>query len=615
MKGGVYEAETACHVAMTFLPPEKWHKEGIAMHKFRANNWLLTLFFGVILLGFTLGGVGYAKSVYLSADHHTAAFDAWNINFGGTVTYAATYTLNHSTDPAGIGIDVINPSGNSYLFISSEFSPGLEIVDPVNLTYLGVSAGPEDLAGVDVDDQEDYVYALGRASGQLYIYKWDEVTLELEPGMPIALENMNYGYGLSLDDDEDILWVTDTGSSMVRAYDVGVGGVWTDIKEITVANGYPKTLSYSSMHTPVDVVCDSLRDIVYTVGSWAGSTLLCKWDVAAGTETSIDLVIGGIGCAVDEDSGHVYLTRGTSSSGDDIQVWDCNSTPWTLIDDTDRIGNPAGIVIGNVSYNPLDLTKDDGLGVGVGADTGSDLTYTISFDNTKNPTLDINNVALTDQLPPNTMFVSATGGTGSYSYSYDAGPPRTVTWDIGYVPGGMSEQSVELTVRILAPPESTLINGVNIDGDEVPPTNVEEYTDINSTPCGAVLLVDTDYLSINGGMVNFSLIAGIAQANQKYILLGSKTGTSPGFPLPGGYATLPLNRDKFSERVFKNLNTPLFFNFQGVLDGSGNGSAVLDTTVIGPLDPSLVGRILYFAYATYCPFDCVSNPVGVEFVP
>ena len=138
------------------------------------NKQLLNKFFPIsalvlCMVAVAMTGTIEAKSVYLSANHHTGQFDAWNINPDGTVTHQATYSLQHATDPAGIAIDAITATGDPIMFITSEFSGGIEIVDPVSLTYLGVSTGPSDLAGIDVDDADDIVYTLKRATNDLYL--------------------------------------------------------------------------------------------------------------------------------------------------------------------------------------------------------------------------------------------------------------------------------------------------------------------------------------------------------------------------------------------------------------------------------------------------------------
>ena len=58
------------------------------------------------------------KSLYLLRHHHTAQFDAWDINPDGTATFQRAYRLSHATDPAGIAMD----ENLDTLFVTSEFS-------------------------------------------------------------------------------------------------------------------------------------------------------------------------------------------------------------------------------------------------------------------------------------------------------------------------------------------------------------------------------------------------------------------------------------------------------------------------------------------------------------
>ena len=113
-----------------------------------------------------------------------------------------------------------------------------------------------------------------------------------------------------------------------------------------------------------------------------------------------------------------------------------------------------------------------------------------------------------------------------------------------------------------------------------------------------------------GGTLLFALEAGAANAGRNYILLGSMTGTTPGTPLPGGQAVLPLNWDAFTNLVVTLANTTLFKDFAGTLDAYGDAEAILD---LGPL-PGGAGMTLHFAFALNKPWDYVSDPipVGVE---
>ncbi|MFH2000759.1 MAG: cupredoxin family copper-binding protein [Planctomycetota bacterium] len=126
------------------------------------------------------------------------------------------------------------------------------------------------------------------------------------------------------------------------------------------------------------------------------------------------------------------------------------------------------------------------------------------------------------------------------------------------------------------------------------------------------LTTDTSTISASsGGMVNFTLDAGPIYANRPYILLGSITGIEPGTPLPGGFATLPLNFDVFTDIVFSLLNTPVCSNFLSTLDNNGASSAVLNTG--GPL-PAAAGLVMWYAFALGNPFNFTSSVVHVAFV-
>jgi hypothetical protein len=115
-----------------------------------------------------------------------------------------------------------------------------------------------------------------------------------------------------------------------------------------------------------------------------------------------------------------------------------------------------------------------------------------------------------------------------------------------------------------------------------------------------------------GGSVGFGLDAGTGSAGRDYILAGSMSGTDPGTLLPGGMATIPINRDAFTNFILANLNGQLFADFRGVLDGSGQAGASLNAP---PLPPAYVGRKMDFAFALMNPFDFASNAVRVEIVP
>ena len=136
---------------------------------------------------------------------------------------------------------------------------------------------------------------------------------------------------------------------------------------------------------------------------------------------------------------------------------------------------------------------------------------------------------------------------------------------------------------------------------------------------GVVLLTPYDTLvpsqftlsAATGSSVDFSLAAGPDNANRGFLLVGSLSGTDLGTLLPGGLATIPLNRDWFTDYILARLNTTVFSNFWGTLDAIGKRAAQLNAPPI----PTWVGQKIDFAYALNDPWNYVSHPVSVTVVP
>jgi lamin tail-like protein len=116
---------------------------------------------------------------------------------------------------------------------------------------------------------------------------------------------------------------------------------------------------------------------------------------------------------------------------------------------------------------------------------------------------------------------------------------------------------------------------------------------------------------LTGGTQTLDLNAGPAFAGALYIVLGSVTGTSPGFPA-GGY-TLPLNYDGYFLFTLLNPNTGLLSSSLGFLGGAGTAQTTFN---IPPgTDASLAGLGVNHAYGIVDPVSGavlgVSNAVAV----
>ena len=414
-----------------------------------------------LVLGFLAGIsiIGEAKSMYVIANHHTGQFDAWNIEAPGVdppITYQATYSLSHAGEPAGVAID----NDSATLFITSEGDQGVDLVDATTMASLPWAPGASNLGGIDIDDLDNVVYAVQRGTGNLYVYAWDPTTrtLTLKDGFPKPLPNCGAAFGLALDEIHGFLYVADTQNGVVRIYDVAT------LSEVS---------NFAPSFPPVGIAIDRNRKIVYTTapdgmcagGTPTGNTLLSKYALTSGVETTVDMGHGGMGIAVDEVAGHVYVTGGCS--GDDISVWDSDLN---FVYSTGPIGNPAGIAIGNVSYNPLSLSKNDVL-VGYGVSIGQEFPYGITFGN--NSSSAITGAIIVDALPPELDFVSETVNDTPNTAVYDPGT-HTVTWNIGTLPAGYTGE-IALVVRVNqnATGEAVLYNYCTMKSDQTPPTTVD----------------------------------------------------------------------------------------------------------------------------------------------
>ena len=97
---------------------------------------------------------------------------------------------------------------------------------------------------------------------------------------------------------------------------------------------------------------------------------------------------------------------------------------------------------------------------------------------------------------------------------------------------------------------------------------------------------DVENVSIQaGGSQNLWLDAGVAHAAAPYVVVGTMSGTSPGTQL--GSVHLPINVDGYTWVVL-GMPPTFFWQFQGLLSGSGTASARFDLPaglpLVGPLE-------------------------------
>lgn len=157
-------------------------------------------------------------------------------------------------------------------------------------------------------------------------------------------------------------------------------------------------------------------------------------------------------------------------------------------------------------YNTPNISTNDGIENTTGGDcanccdcvgTGDFINYTICYDNLPNPVESLTNVTITDILPLNVTFVSASAGG---VYDPDA---HSVTWEIGDLAGGRCGgeacgacATLNVTVNQDAC-GTTLTNCAVITSDETEPATACGNVGVReppepvpvTTPVGAMLLI------------------------------------------------------------------------------------------------------------------------------
>ena len=127
------------------------------------------------------------------------------------------------------------------------------------------------------------------------------------------------------------------------------------------------------------------------------------------------------------------------------------------------------------------------------------------------------------------------------------------------------------------------------------------------------LATDVGSISVgSGGVQTFTLSAGTAHGGRPYLLLGSVTGTTPGFSVGG--VNIPLNFDSWMLVTATQPNTGLLGNTFASLDSLGVGTATFTMPALPALAP-LVGIPFNHAYVVFSGSSIVlaSNAVPLSF--
>ena len=430
----------------------------------RKGSILVALVVGLLTLGMT--GLASAKSLYVIASlSSTTPVRAYDINpTSGLVTFQTQHSV---PGYSGGAVDMTMDSDNGFLFVVYEFSNTINILYGKNMQQVGTVTMPVSSArsaGIVYDHPRKRLYAAYRSAGQIYSYSWNHVTKKLTYIGKYNLSGASLTYGIDLDEAKGLLYVG-AKNATVRYYDVNNN---------FAAKGSFSVSKSGISHKAVEVAVDATRRFLYSgAGSeGSGDSYICQSNLDTGA--LVKCVSGTVirGLAVDSDSGFVYATTYT---GYRLHVYD---SKLNLKQSTGSLGRPTGLVVPgkDVSYNPLNLTKSDGLDDSKDCVyPGGTITYTITYENKNN--YKVTNAIVTDTLSSNLTFVSASAG-GSYSGG-------KVTWKLGTI-NPNAKGTLTLVVKVTSgTAHGTVIkNSGVIDSDQTPPTSQGDKTNVCKVYCG-----------------------------------------------------------------------------------------------------------------------------------
>ena len=419
-------------------------------------------------------GIASAKSLYVISDINANPTPMQAYEIKDPPTYLQFQATANVPSLAGGAVGIALDEDNEKLFVTYEISNTIQLVDARTFAVLSQTTAPgaSNLAGIAVDQGTSKVYTVDRNTNNLYVYSWvsSTNTLTLDGGAPVTLAGVTEAHGIALDESRGRLYVGDATSMTVRFFDTSTfAAVPVELGTVDLT---------AEGQTVQGIAIDSIRNILYTGNAFSaiGSLQkLVKYDLNTDVISSFILPTANdniVGVAVDEDTGNVYATTGNQASGgtDTLIVFDSNLN--VLKNDLGDLGNPTGIVVPRteVVINPLNLEKTVDVDP---VNSGSNLTYTVCYDNTLNA-FAVNNVAITDDIPVGTAFVSATG-----PFSTTA---TQVIWSIANLTAGAAQVCEDLVVNVTAAGGSVITNNVTIDSDETPSTTVKVMTDVTSGP-------------------------------------------------------------------------------------------------------------------------------------
>lgn len=168
-----------------------------------------------------------------------------------------------------------------------------------------------------------------------------------------------------------------------------------------------------------------------------------------------------------------------------------------------QVGNGAHVVCTFTNIKSVMTITVDKIGQST-VNAGANITYTINWS--VNGNTGATNAVITDPIPANTTFVSATNG-GTFA----AG---TVTWNLGAQPSG-SSGTVSVTLKVNSPLTngSAISNTATFDTDQTDPVNHTVRTIVASTPSLSITKSNSVTSFVNpGASLNYTVVVTNAAA-------------------------------------------------------------------------------------------------------
>jgi uncharacterized repeat protein (TIGR01451 family) len=291
---------------------------------------------------------------------------------------------------------------------------------------------------------------------------------------------------------------------VVQAYDLARNFSGNSSEVSGVAGAAPAlTLAIGESPDPVQAGGDVTYTLSYANTGTAGATSVVVTDTVPASTTFVSANAGGvrsgstvtwsIGSVAAGGSGSVQMVAHVASPL-------ANGTTITngggSIDSAQTNPVSAAAATTTVQSAPvLTISKTDGPDP---VAAGANITYSLSWSNTGN--MNASGVVVTDTLPANTTFVSATaGGTRSGS---------VVTWNVGALNAGASG-SAQLVVKVNSP----LANGTTISNaayaidcaETAPVSGGAVSTTVTSAPALAISVTDAPDPVLAGANLTYTL--------------------------------------------------------------------------------------------------------------